>query len=504
MSNYFRQIDYSQLVGIDGKEPISEAGSFLVAQCNLLKIMNLGHDIDPAALNDFYRRRGVYETRGGEVRDRLDWKSISKFDSTVSAVKIDRGWPSEKYVIAKFHFQSTSKPVVVVDGVEQPNFMSHFCVVIDPEKKLIIDSYDGDIKEAGPYGTPIAYAAYTSPEINNKPPTSKTSSTYTWVKHDNIWDVARRLGFGGKELMEHNDITDPNAIQPGEVLHLPVPKELPPDKPVRYEILPEPRLMHVTKPGGAKKWSFGNVSTWDDLITTGPTYQENANVSIVAIAHVPIGEDEAAYYMDALSLGSYASTGRVNYTVGFNWKHLADGLYVPPEPLPVPTIAEERLAEQLKPDPALALAPVKRIDITPPKPSPNSYKASIRALYPDARVVTYVAAEDINVEEMDGRRAPHLFRKNHIVKVRCTFEKDGVTYALPVSHEKSGYWFGIPMDYLIEEDELHTVDIDRPTQIAYKRSTGRHLSIEERGVEAFSKTVAYFVRKKSKLTQKQN
>src|SRR6185437_7669471 len=171
-----------------------------------------------------------------------------------------------------------------------------------------------------------ALAAAPEPTVFN------ISTMYRWVTGDTIWEVARRLGFRPLELLEHNDIDDPRTIRPGDILHLPIQRTVEIEEPIRIELLPEPKPMHAVA-AGIRKWSFGYAHAAEDIRETGPSYIENANITAVAVAHVPIGNDALAFYMDNVSLGDYQQTGRVRYTTGFKPEHLADGSVEQPRPV---------------------------------------------------------------------------------------------------------------------------------------------------------------------------
>lgn len=478
MAEYFKQTDYPEIMGIDGTQPIAEAGSFLIAQCNLLKYLNLGHEITPLELNAYYCDTGVYEKRGGEVRDYLHWNSLTRYDSTISISDIKPGWATEGISIVKFHYMSVSHPYKD-DGT--PNFIDHYCVLLDAERRTIIDSYDGQLKDATPYGDPIGYAIFTTPEMKLQTDT-KPEHSYTMVAGDNFWDVARRLGYDAKELIEHNNITNPQELQPGYVLHLPVAREIPVKQEVRYQPLlddngnPERREMHIQTIGGAKKWSFANVTTWDDIESIG-FYPEGTNVIVAGIAYVPVREldgliTEAKYYMDSVSFGDYIHTKKVRYTIGFGHADMVLGRREPQKPV-----------DQIPQEP-VKIEPEILPELKPPKLQ-NSYKNTLQLLPDPVDVIATVNTETANardekglfvwVYEHDNARRPGKLRNNREITIVATFEKQGVSYGMPKESYASKLWWGIPLDVLIPEQEVYNTDIDLVDRIA----TGR-LTIYER------------------------
>jgi hypothetical protein len=130
-------------------------------------------------------------------------------------------------------------------------------------------------------------------------------SLFTCDGTKTVWELINgelsNLGFSAQDLIDHNEIPHPNEPLPdGYTLHLPYPKKSPvEERSIRYELFPGPRPMHVNLKGGTKKQSFGNAKQWSDIKPTGPGYKQDANIDALAVAYVPIGDDMAAYYLDA-------------------------------------------------------------------------------------------------------------------------------------------------------------------------------------------------------------
>jgi hypothetical protein len=337
------------------------------------------------------------------------------------------------------------------------------------------------------------------PQSQFKASEYKPGSTYFWVEHDNIWDVARRLGFGAHELMEHNDIADPKDIQPGDGLHLPIAKPTKIERPITYEVLPEPLPFHVSKKGGCKKWAFGNGNHWEDFKSSG-FFPEHTNVTIVAIAHVPVEEKdgkevEAAYYMDTNALGDYAESDRVRYTIGYMWSDLNEGHVEKPVAPPPPPVAQvaiiDQNANQATKDAAKVIdvkAPdQKKLDIDQqiaeeaaahPERYPNFWKTTYQALRPPVPCITILPKplEFIWVEDQDGRRPQRKLMQHQEITISGTFEKDDVTYGRPAKSAENFNWYGIPMDMLQSQEDLYNSELDAPTRAA----NGGRLSWTER------------------------
>ncbi len=483
MGGFYKQTDYKQIQGIEGKHPISEIGSMLIAQCNLIKSLKLGYEVNPAELNNYFIDKGIYRASNEGFRDRLAWNSLTKYDSTIKVETIAHDWPQTNYAVVKFRCQSSEVPYITIDGEQKPNIINHFCAVSDFTQKLIIDSYDGLEKEAGPYGTPVSYAAYSAPETRAEKKINPKRS-YIWVKYDNFYDVARRLGFGSKELKEHNDLDDPETLKPGDIISLPKDREIPEEREVRYELLVHTMKMHVGKPGGTKKWTFANVKSWEDVTSIG-YFPQYTNVDIVAIAHVPLTDTdgnqiEAAYYMDERALGDFATTKRVRYTIGYSWSDLAEGYYLSSSP--PPPIIEERLTQQE------AVAAAASLEDTPKRIAPNSYKRTLQFLSGGSEQMTVGIPEEglvdeetgkrfVWVYEHDGRRPDAKLFHNWEGDIIGTFTKDGELYGLPTKAHENGYWFGLPMQFLQSNaNDLYNTVIDAQTLQKAKGS----LSLDER------------------------
>lgn len=475
MSRY-GALNYQDFPIIDPAYSSIENASFVTALSNLLQ--NFGKYIDPLSLAKEFQSKNI---------NALNLSVISTYDPEIVTAKIGvpETWPSEPNTIVKFQCVSPANGSII----------AHFCLINNPEDNTFIDSFDGEVKGETVYGRPLTWLAYkkvesTAPtpikEVPQKKPRFKFSlgksnpnpdRLYTMLEGDNIWDLARRFKTPVEELLEHNDISIEEAgnLPVGTVLHLTkrLPQSIKP-KEIEYEVFDQPKQMHVSREGGAKKWSFGNVSDWKDMHSTG-FYAYGTNLEIVAVARVPIGDEIYAYYLDSRSLGEYIQTKRVAYTVGFNWRDLEEGVYVKPEePVVKPTQDSEEdtyIAEAQKPEDEAA---------------PNKYKATFQGFdEPKA----YVAKKNILVHELDGRRPDRILQNNRRVIISGIFTKHDIVYGRPRSSKENGYWFAIPMDDLISEDELYNTNIPLVERAAMPAGR-RNLSLEERGVVALSKILS--------------
>lgn len=433
-----------------------------------------------------------------EEQSAVDWWSLSEcIDGieTMQVIDTAGSWPQTSHAIIKFRR---------IDEVSAGS-VDHYCAVADYRAMSIIDSLDGKVKPASTYGTVLGWASYINEDevaiLSQSSPADPKSIYVVPEPGESAWEIIRKLNIHGltvTDLIDHNDIEKPVKIPAGTLLHLPIitPKSIE-EKLVEYEFLDAPLLMHVTKDGGATKFSFGNVKKWKDIKPTGPTYPVNTNLKIVAIAHVPIEEDgsEAAYYMDNVSIGNHASTGRVAYTTGFNHSHLADGHVEKVKPA-----QRADIKAKIKEAEAAAAAKIAK-DLAEMEPSPQipEWKLSKRPISNTNEHYTYTAIEDILVREMDGRRPARTLERGKGVKLAYLFEKDGVTYGLPTSHSVNSFWYGIPMDKLmLKPDGVYTITTGN--------TPGRNvkLSLEERAVVVLSKVLSQYTRFTSSLSGKRN
>lgn len=392
---------------------------------------------------------------------------------------------------------------------EAAGFVDHYSLVADQRARSIIDSLDGDIKSAAEYGDIVAWASYDyspAPSLQPEPEAIvegvETSQghldTHVLAEGETVWDVGRKYNIPVALLISENELEDPAHTPVGTELYLPpLPSHKDPTKKIRYEILPSPVAMHVSREGGAKKWSFGGVEKWEDLYSTGRHYPQHTNLTIAAVAHVPIGEDTAAYYMDAVSLGEYQSTGLPRYTTGFNWQHLTEGHITSAESqekeedvvmVAVPTtVVEQVVADAMQEDDRLELKVVEPEPVLPIQPAQASWKDTFSFLNDDKTPAEYMFKEATLVREMDGRLSAKQVGKYDIVRLIGTFTKDGVLYGRAAVR---GYWYATPMSLLESEDEVYDSTVDLPTRIAMRG----HLTPAERRMVLVAKTVAHYRR----------
>lgn len=414
IGEFFAQIDFDQNIG-NGDKTISEHGSLLVAMSNLMTLFGKGKPIDPASLNDHFYQFGLYKQTDGTVHDRLKWDTLTEYDNHIKVAHHDFGWPTKPNAIVRFNFQSKEKPFIKApDGEKIPNMIDHFCVISDTEKQLIIDSFDGEIKPGLPYGAPVSYVVY--------------------------------------EYIEN-------------------PEELKPKREIQYELLTKPLPMHVNKDNGTRKWSFGNIKNWEDFTASG-FYPKHTNVTVVAVAHVPVGEDTAAYYMEAKD---YNATPR--RTVGYAWSDLTEGFMVAQKPAP---IAKQPLSQNVVTDIKFEKK-IEKINKKADDPEQNHdlWKTSYQKLEKPESVTADLpdGQEVITIKDYDGHRPDKNMPWDWEGYIAGTFVVDDVLYGRPLGStlnlkEDPNWtpnWYGIPMDCLTANKDLYTDTIDHRLTLAERK-----------------------------------
>jgi hypothetical protein len=474
----------------------TELSSLAVAFSNLL----LKFDINTNPLSI----RAQMETDS----EPLDWAAITAIEPRLMPTSVGdhTSWPTDPNTVIRYSYiKENGQPA------------EHYCVVANPSNHTIVDSKDGKVQYSGIYGEPTAWASYTLVELDEDEPDiiieekeeenlkQRTGVLYKVMDYENVYTISTRYQLSVDDILSHNEITDPHAVMPGAYIYLPISAIQRDNRPVSYEILAIPRPMHVSHAGGAKKWSFGNVRSWRDIHDNGQHYLQNHNLMIVAIAHVPIEDETAAYYMDAVSFGNFKTTGLVRYTTGFNWQHLAEG-HVYPEYTVDPVLDDEIIKnieeaieatkEVQAPEPVEVVEPPIIIKTA----SEPDFKQSYRPLIPGP--VKYQAIAAMIITEAEGNQYPRPMTKDQPVNIAGTFEKDGVIYGLPAGAIKEGVitsWYQVPMDNLYIEDELYNTEVNK---LSDKVALRQQLSIDEKMTVYIGRNIKKLERLKAVLIRK--
>lgn len=396
----YAQKDYPQRLG-ESPYSIAQKGSLVVADCNLLERFN--KVVDPVSFNKLLTRRGIYLEDSDGYTDELGYHSLTAYDGTIycSQVAGPGAWPDSPNTIVAFADKT-------------------YHLVADPVAQTIVDSWDGQIKDSGIFGPIQGWATYdlVIPEYTSINPLATTPNLTAKMRADQ------------------------------------------PDINIHYEVLETPRQMYIIKEGGANKWAFGNIEKIENLVPNGKTAQFE-NVTIVGIAKVDLGEDQAGFYMDALAFGDYATTHNVTNTIGYAWADLGEGVYIPPE--------------VVVPPPPAPAEPVP--DLPPPMPAnpanPNGYKTTYRAF---EEPEWYRIKRDVTVQEFDGRGSDRHLKTEKMLEITGMFMVAGQWYGLPLGSQQIGKWYGIA------DDAMLPVDNFIPTALTpiEKLAEHRKLSLDER------------------------
>ena len=463
----YAQINYHQRLGTGPNTvTLAAAGCFVTSFSNLLE--RFGTAADPATLNQFFIDRGLYIFESDGTRDLLAFSTITAFDGNVRITAQGRGAPTSDNSIVKFVF----------DGGK-----THFSVVASVANRTIIDSWDGATKSWDAYGGPVEYATYTNTAARegttakaqarytvvetyspakqvrlNKQPTQLWGMNYAFeymvnnpveshnadelwmvtnkVHHEDGYDYYRREGqIDGFNVLDCDDLGSPAPT--------PAPAAVVPSVPAPPKVYTEnvvdgitytafegqPKLMYISKPGGAEKWLFGGVNNWRDFKSVQHV-DYGAEVFIVGKALHPIKPTGALYYMVDADFGNFKQTGTVSNQYGFNKVDLSETkppVLNAPAPAPVPV-----------PAPVVA--------------APTTWRDSYQ---PYNRPVHLISTRDQVVSDLDNPSGPTLplpkynatsGRRLGIVAAYGTVTKDGVDYYRLKAETDTSFerWYCVP------------------------------------------------------------
>lgn len=443
----YGQVNYPQNLGTGPSvDTIADVGCFLVAFCNLLE--RFGETVDPPTLNNYFIAHGSYLVDGPN-RDNLGWGSVSAFDGNIVASQIGpAGWPPNNEAIVKFIYKSP----------RTGNQVTHFCLVVDHANGIILDSWDGHVKNS-PYGNPVAWATYVkhSPQVVAPPPPPENpaftlegiaSKTVQFNKNTHLWDLNQR-SWPGMVNNPANDVQSGATFQTSRIAHqiLGGSYYMPDgDDSHGYNVVdckdytppaPTPPPAAPLKPGG-------NPDNKYTLIKPIPGYANatNAGNHVSSTNEVPAGD----YFV----YNTYPNRDDlINVTSKLgqpgSWINKADNVPDAPPPPPEPVAAPAAPApEPTPPEPAISTPPV---DSTTPVPWRDTFK-------PFDKPVHYIATRDITVEDLSGQQ-PDMPLKRYdpgastvigMVSAFGTVTKEGVEYyRLKTNNDPTfTYWYAIP------------------------------------------------------------
>lgn len=169
----YAQRNYLETQGINGKYGIYEIGCLLTAHSNLLK--RAGVEVNPLQLNAFYVANNKYIDIDDGIRDDLDYNTVSSYNADVVFLGRQLGVPQNNDAIVKFRYKGRS------------GFNTHFALLHDFEKGLIVDSYDGQIKHWSVYGGAVEFGIFRivkpvpTPHVAPYTPLPPAPITGSWV-----------------------------------------------------------------------------------------------------------------------------------------------------------------------------------------------------------------------------------------------------------------------------------------------------------------------------------
>lgn len=376
----YGQKNYNEIQGIDGKYRINQIGCFLTAFCNLMD--RFGAGIDPLSLNAQFRDRGFYIDIDDRIRDDLNWGTISQVFGDVvvtrSVVKgvADRtaGWPESPQAIVRFYYRSVQTGLMT----------THFALVVDPENKTIIDSWDGVLKR-NPYGGPTGWAEYTK-----VPPPAPVVPV----------------------------VAPPPAPAPGVNHYEAVDKDF------------------VTNQDPTHVWDL-DAMDW-------PGFKPVTNVPIgtpwhaAGVYHHPIGAD---YYMDKDSFGDAANNGIPAKNQGINHADLDVPAIVAP-----PVGETVSVTVTTTPPNDTPVNEVPTVTATEPPEDPDAWKLTLDTSVKGRRerALESILVTDLSGEMSE--KVP--LTKGLYVPIGAVVQKDKQFYYLSQRSVNNGYWFGVPVDIL--------------------------------------------------------
>lgn len=470
--------------------------SFVIAYANLLQRFGMEHD--PVVLSKIL------------VQDHpvIDWWSVSEYIEGVEIKDMseDGAWPNSNDAIVKFRRMDVAAAGPV----------DHYCLIADIHVGSIIDSLDGVIKNSREYGEPLGFACYVRKLDGDEPVSDilddeSADTAHFLLPGESIWDFARRVHISAKDLIEQNGIADPYNIAPDFEIYMPLPTKMEDPYRIDYEVLETPVIMHVSKSDGTRKQTFGGVKKLEHIQPTGPRYAENTNITVYAIARVPVEGEIASYYMDARSLGNYVSTGRVAYTTGFNHTHLSAGavefIKHVPQAIEAPPIEPEVPVQAEMP----AEIPVVAMEVVPAPPIEKhiNYDAFKSSYHPFSRgSIKYIFTQNTIIDDLDGRRRPseYAYRYDEI-DIAGTLQYQGAWYGRPVTSVEDQNYLCAPMAMLTPYAEVYNPSIALGEKVALKQSHNKtistqKLSFAEKRFVTFSKTAAQYNKLKIFINEK--
>lgn len=437
----YAQKDYLEIQGRNGKYRIDQIGCYLTAFCNLLQ--RFGDNKSPLELNKIFVDRNIYIDLGDGAYDELGGTSITKYDPSIVVVASGAGRPSSNDSIVKFNFKSGNG-----------QFNTHFSLVQDASKGLIIDSYDGKIKSWDVYGGPVSYNSYRDNTPQSAPQPVKAlngGGDYSVVKqipgYMNAADAAAR---------RNSNSTVPVG---------------------NYAVFNRAKdMVNVTRKAGVPGWWINPGDNTQPAPQPAPqsvefiTVERGWGLSSVA---------KAAGFSDFNLPDRWANIASLNGSG--NWgefnKHLVPGQRVrvrpaPVAPTPAPTPEPVANVEQIQSAPSTpAPANVEQPDGSTKIEVKTTPAAPVAAIRPPAEEYkesfaanpgTYIAKESVVVHDLDNLHPDLQLIAGKQVNAAGTFIKDNEVYVIARKHLSEGKWYGVPLGILRGTDDERYVGPLKP------------------------------------------
>ncbi len=431
----YGQKNYNEIQGINGKYRINQIGCFVTAFANLLDRFGRGVG-DPIAMNRILRDNGIYVDVDDGIRDDLAYSSISRVNGNIVVTGQGNGVPPHSNAIVKFTGLS--------------GFGTHFCLVADAAKGLIVDSWDGVVKSWNVYGGPKSWATYEdrTPKPAPAPTPQAPADTIVVQSGWGISHVAKAAGYADfgeparwdylARLNGHADHTTfrlvPNQVvkvrgdAPAPAAPQPSPQPAPaPQAPETVNITVQAGwgITHVLKAAGYSKEQWDNEAEWDRVA------QLNGSATRLRLKPNQV----VKVYRNPLPIAQPAPA---------------------PEPAPTPApVAETPQPVTPVSAPAAeaaANAPVDedetRIPVTVVPKDPKAYQ---KTLEKESKV--YIAQASQLIHDADGLHMDLQLVKDQKVTSGGTFTKVDDAgkehrYVITQKHLTDGKWYGIPVELL--------------------------------------------------------
>jgi hypothetical protein len=457
--------------GGEARYTIAQIGCFLTSFCNLLA--RYGEPIAPPDLNALFIKRHVFSDMDDGVKDDLGYGAVSAKDPSVVIAGRGKGWPKSNDAIVKFRYQSVSHPWLFINeqGKQRKiaNIMTHFSLVADAKRHMIIDSWDGATKkvEQTPYGQPIEWVAYSKaapqrlhpvvepksePAAAPKKPepvhvtvsTAPTDAT-TYVIHSAVTgyytsnDASNHLTThpqgtvkpGAYHIFNQaNGMINVTTVpgQPGSWINpadnkRPEPTPAAPAKVIEYSRLEKP-LELVTNKQPTLVW---------DLLTAAQSGELAEGAPFVAFGKAQRSDgDRPCYYMSAESFGEADTTGAPAHTQGINTVDLS----LPPASVPAPTLKIVDNSGMPEETPA---APAE-----PAAPTAPDLPAGVTEYQRFMNPVAYVVKADLLVKDLTGSQPDIKRAGGSGVLIGAKFNYNGYLHFRAQSSIDHGTWYVFP------------------------------------------------------------